>query len=218
MNLHEKLIEIRKTCAYLKKENKGHQYNYVGSSQVLAAIRSEMDNKKVLLIPQVTGKEVTAETVESADKYGNPKKTSTYFTELHMLFSWVDAENPEDKIDCTWYAQGVDIAGEKGVGKAMTYGEKYFMLKFFNIATDKDDPDAFQKKHENNNNGTSAPPAKINEDQYSQIVDLINETGSDSTKFCQYMRVDKLENILVKDFNKAVSALQAKQKGNTNNA
>jgi hypothetical protein len=28
----------------------------------------------------------------------------------------------------------------------MTYAEKYFMLKFFNIATDKDDPDSFQKK------------------------------------------------------------------------
>ena len=32
----------------------------------------------------------------------------------------------------------VDIAGEKGVGKALTYGKKYFLLKFFNIATDKD--------------------------------------------------------------------------------
>ena len=36
--------------------------------------------------------------------------------------------------------------GEKGVGKALTYAEKYFMLKFFNIPTDKDDPDSFQKK------------------------------------------------------------------------
>jgi hypothetical protein len=47
-----------------------------------------------------------------------------------------------------FYAQGVDIAGEKGVGKALTYGEKYFLLKTFNIATDKDDPDAFQEKAE----------------------------------------------------------------------
>ncbi|MNP04955.1 ERF superfamily protein [compost metagenome] len=51
-------------------------------------------------------------------------------------------------IECPWYSQGVDIAGEKGVGKALTYGEKYFILKFFNIPTDKDDPDTFQKKYE----------------------------------------------------------------------
>ncbi|KKL28137.1 hypothetical protein LCGC14_2378110, partial [marine sediment metagenome] len=30
--------------------------------------------------------------------------------------------------------------------KALTYAEEYFMLKFFNIATDKDDPDNFQKR------------------------------------------------------------------------
>lgn len=43
-----------------------------------------------------------------------------------------------------WYAQGLDVEGEKGVGKLLTYGEKYLFLKLFNIATDKDDPDSFQ--------------------------------------------------------------------------
>jgi hypothetical protein len=62
--------------------------------------------------------------------------------------TWVNAEQPEETIECSWYGQGVDIAGEKGVGKALTYSEKYFMLKFFNIPTDKDDPDSFQAKHE----------------------------------------------------------------------
>jgi hypothetical protein len=62
--------------------------------------------------------------------------------------TWVNAENPEETIECPWYGQGVDIAGEKGVGKALTYAEKYFILKQFNIATDKDDPDAFQGKAE----------------------------------------------------------------------
>jgi len=47
-----------------------------------------------------------------------------------------------------WYAQGIDLAGEKGPGKALTYAEKYFLLKFFNIATSADDPDTFQKKAE----------------------------------------------------------------------
>jgi hypothetical protein len=42
--------------------------------------------------------------------------------------------------------EGTDF-GERGVGKCYTYNEKYFLLKFFNIATDKDDPDSFQKKN-----------------------------------------------------------------------
>lgn len=64
-----------------------------------------------------------------------------------MTFRWVNAENPEDYLEVPWYGQGVDD-GEKGVGKALTYAEKYFVLKFFHIATDKDDPDSWAGKHE----------------------------------------------------------------------
>jgi hypothetical protein len=148
MNIYQKLIEVRKQVPYLQKESEGHQYKYTGSSQVLASVRKKLDELNLLLIPKILSTNILSETVDSTDKYNNPKKTTTYFTELNMTMTWVDAENPEEKIECPWYAQGVDIAGEKGVGKALTYGEKYFMLKFFNIATDKDDPDAFQQKHE----------------------------------------------------------------------
>jgi hypothetical protein len=136
MNIYEKLIEVRKTVPYLQKENKGHQYQYVGSSQVLSAVRAKMDAMGLLLIPSVKSHTVNIE---------NANGRTTYFTELEMDFIWVNAEKPDEKITCPWYGQGIDIAGEKGVGKALTYAEKYFMLKSFNIATDKDDPDAFQE-------------------------------------------------------------------------
>ena len=63
----------------------------------------------------------------------NKKGALVYFTELIMTMTWINSDNPEETIECPWYAQGVDTAGEKGVGKALTYGEKYFLLKFFNI-------------------------------------------------------------------------------------
>lgn len=147
MNIYEKLIEVRKTVPYLQKENEGQQYKYVSSSQTLATVTAKMNDLGLLLVPSVIGKEVSSSAIEYTDKYGMPKRTITYFTELSMTFTWINAEKPDEKIVCPWYGQGVDIAGEKGVGKAMTYAEKYFLLKFFNIATDKDDPDAFQEKH-----------------------------------------------------------------------
>lgn len=139
MNIYQKLIEVRKTVPYLQKESKGFQYKYTASSQVLAAVRAKMDELWLLLIPEVLDHNVTA----AQDSKGR----TSYFTELDMRMTWVDAENPEERIQSTWYAQGLDLEGEKGVGKAMTYGEKYFMLKFFNIATDKDDPDSFQREN-----------------------------------------------------------------------
>lgn len=158
LNIYQKLIEVRKVVPYLQKESEGHQYKYVGSSQVLAAVRKKIDEMNLLLIPRVIGTNVLTETVDSTDKYGQPKKTTTYFTELTMTMTWVNAENPEEIIEVPWYAQGVDIAGEKGVGKALTYAEKYFILKQFNIATDKDDPDAFQAKLEEK---ARSVPAKL---------------------------------------------------------
>lgn len=147
MNIYQKLIEVRKSVKHLPKETKGYQYDYVSSSQVLTALREKMDEMALLLLPRVMDTTVSTEMVEGKDKDGNViKKTTTYFTELKMEYIWVDADKPEDIIVCPWYGQGVDIAGEKGVGKAMTYAEKYFLLKMFNIATDKDDPDSMQNK------------------------------------------------------------------------
>lgn len=143
MNIYQKLIEVRKEVPYIQKADKGHQYNYTGSSRVLGSLKAKMDELGLLLIPRIISKELHQHTEEK-----NGKSVTTYFTELNMEFTWVNAEKPEEQIVCPWYGQGIDTAGEKGVGKALTYSEKYFMLKFFNIATDKDDPDTFQKQFE----------------------------------------------------------------------
>jgi len=142
VNIYEKLIEVRKAVPYLQKEVKGHQYNYVSSSQVLSAVRQRMDEVGLMLIPTITNTKVSAE---------NDGKRTTYFTELWIDFTWVNAEKPDETVKSSWYGQGIDIAGERGVGKALTYAEKYYLLKTFNIATDTDDPDSFQDKQESTN-------------------------------------------------------------------
>ena len=152
MNLHQKLIEVRKIVPYLQKENSGNQYNYVSSSQVLSNVITKLNELNVLLVPSIIGHNVMESSIDYHDDNGKnagkpTKRTTTYFTEIDMLMTWVNAEKPDETIQVSWYGQGVDIAGEKGVGKALTYAEKYFILKFFNIATDKDDPDRFQGKN-----------------------------------------------------------------------
>lgn len=139
MNIYQKLIEVRKSVPYLKKESQGHQYQYTGSSQVLASVRAKMDELGLMLICKVLEHNLIQGTTSKGAK--------EYMTELNLEFTWVNADKPEETIVCPWYGQGVDNS-EKGVGKALTYAEKYFILKTFNIPTDKDDPDAFQEKAE----------------------------------------------------------------------
>lgn len=152
LNIYQKLIEVRKSVPYLKKENSGYQFKYVSSSQTLGALREAMDTQGLMLIPKVTNKEIRDHSTRKGDH--------EYFTAIDIEFTWVNAEAPSETIVCPWYGQGLDD-GEKGVGKALTYAEKFFLLKFFNIATDKDDPDSIQKP--NKPTLKEATPPKVDE-------------------------------------------------------
>ena len=145
--LYEKLLAVQRQVTYLQKETVGFQYKYVSSSQVLQAVRAAMDEQGLVLTVSVLSSRLLLEAISGGtDKEGKPK-TGQHMTELDLEMTWVDAENPEDRQAFRWYGQGIDT-GEKGVGKALTYAEKYFVLKFFHIATDADDPDAVQNKAE----------------------------------------------------------------------
>jgi len=140
LNIYQRLSNVRKTCGYIKKENEGYQFKYVSSSQTLGHLHNAINENGLILIPEIVSQDLQETT--------NQKGNKEFFTKLNMVFTWVNIDNPDEKIVCQWTAQGLDNA-EKGIGKALTYAEKYFLLKFFNIATDKDDPDKFQEKMDN---------------------------------------------------------------------
>lgn len=111
-------------------------YKAVSSDQVLDTVRPLLNELKLLLLPEVN----SANVIVGATSSG----TARYLTELHMTMTWVDTESG-DTLSQQWYAQGVDLAGEKGVGKANTYAEKYYLMKVFHVPTPKDDPDGDKK-------------------------------------------------------------------------
>lgn len=135
MTIHEKLLAIQKQVDSLVRDGKNlsDKYDFASDENVLDRFRPLMDEHKLLLIPRV----IAAALHEGATKTG----TARYLTELTLEMMWHDVETG-DQLVVPWYSQGVDLAGEKGVGKALTYAEKYFLLKFFHVATKKDDPDS----------------------------------------------------------------------------
>jgi hypothetical protein len=135
LSIFEKLLEIQKAVDVLAKdgENTSDKYKFVSSDQVVNAIRPKMNELGLLLTPRVLSARLTEGTTKSG--------TTRYMTELTMEMEWVDVDSG-DRYVVPFYAQGVDLAGEKGVGKAQTYSEKYYLLKQFHIGTSKDDPDS----------------------------------------------------------------------------
>lgn len=135
LTLTQKLLEMQRRVDAVVKDgkNQSDKYDFASDENVLDTFRPIMDELGLLLIP-----EVSAATVHEGQTRSG---TARYLTELRMIWRWIDVDSGDD-LCVPWYAQGVDLAGEKGVGKALTYGEKYFLLKFFHVATKKDDPDA----------------------------------------------------------------------------
>lgn len=147
MNIYQKLLEVKKTVEFLKKEASGAQYKYNPSSQVLLAVRDKMNEIGLFLECRIIKHTVHLK------MEGGLKEN---FTELDLEMIWIDVEKPEERIVIPWAGQGVD-ARETGLGKALTYAEKYFMLKQFNIPTDKDDPDAQPENQGNRSQSPSQP-------------------------------------------------------------
>ena len=179
MTLHEKLLNIQMSVDRFTKDQDSKDYKYVGSDTVVNAIREKMNELQLLLVPEITGAKVT----DGETKSG----TARYFTELFMSMVWIDDENRE-RMAVPWYGQGVDLAGEKGVGKALTYAEKYFFLKFFHIPTTKDDPDADTRtaKGEKSQRNTAAQQETVHDCRrwMNDIADKI--VGGDSSKLEEF--------------------------------
>lgn len=78
--------------------------------------------------------------LESETSYnGNITKKTTFMTRIETIYRFVNVDKPEEYIETTTFAEGVD-AQDKGSGKAMTYGDKYALMKAYKISTG-DDPD-----------------------------------------------------------------------------
>ena len=78
-----------------------------------------MNELKLLLVPATKNGRVH----EGVTKSG----TTRFLTEIDKEFIWIDCETGENYA-VPFYAQGVELAGEKGVGNAETYAEKNFLL------------------------------------------------------------------------------------------
>lgn len=83
---------------------------------------------------------IESQTLESESSYnGSVTKKTTFFSRIKTTYRFVNVDKPDEYIDMVTFAEGID-AQDKGSGKAMTYGDKYALMKAYKISTG-DDPD-----------------------------------------------------------------------------
>ena len=143
MKIYEKLLTIQKRINGLGKDKSTYNYKYVTGDKLLGEIKPMMNDLGLLLKQEVLSIENTRQ-----DYSTSKGSKSEILSKIMMRFTWVDVESGE-KDENLFGANGQND-WDKGVGSALTYAERYFLLKYFHIATDEDDIDNDQRK-------TSAP-------------------------------------------------------------
>ena len=156
MNIYQKLAKIRKNVEVIQKNKSGYGYKYVTDDELLAKISGFMDKYGVSLIPSVTPGTMNTEpytykkTKQAKDKGGNPiwyeENVNEVMVNGEMQYTWVNNDKPEEKIVVNWYLVGHQSDGSQSFGSALTYSMRYFLLKYFSIATPDDDPDNWRSK------------------------------------------------------------------------
>jgi hypothetical protein len=169
-NIHQKLQEVRQNVLVMQKDAEGFNYSYVSEENILSHITGVMQKVGISLIPSCVpgswGFHPHVYEKKKTDKAGNVTSDTVceFLFSAEMEFRWVNNENPEEQIICIWPIGNNSTDMAQSESGALTYGTRYFLLKFFNCATSKDDPDALLR----NINAGAADEAALKE-MISQI-------------------------------------------------
>ena len=168
LNLTQKLCQVMATVDRIPKtgRNDYHGYSYAEEAVIVEAIRKELASRNVMLYPSL--QQTGAITVEGG------------ITTVMMTYTFVDGDSGET-MESAWAGQGQD-SGDKGLYKAYTGSNKYYLMKTFLLPTGDeqgaDDPEnpAFAK----------APPAPFAKTPTPVVVEVPDtDTDTDERVYVQ---------------------------------
>lgn len=171
MNIYEKLLAITSEIGTVAKNLEvgvgKSQYKAVGEADVLRAVKELEQKYKVYSFP--SRRQVIDSSIMQTRKEYNGQITegNQLFMRIEVEYTFINIENPEEQVTITTYGDGIDTQ-DKAPGKAMTYADKYALLKAYKIVTG-DDPD---QQH--------SPDTMAIENQAAELI--INKTKIEALK------------------------------------
>ena len=156
MNIFQKMQAItQEISAVAKNLNVGFgksQYKAVGEADVLAAVKPIEAKYGVYSYP-LERNIIDSGILENIKSDGSVSKSQ--FLRVATTYRFVNMDKTDEFIDMVSYGDGVDTQ-DKAPGKAMTYSDKYSLLKAYKIITG-DDPDQNYSQEYTSYNTQSAP-------------------------------------------------------------
>lgn len=141
MNIYEKLLAITNEIGTVAKNLEvgvgKSRYKAVGEADVLKAVK-ELEQKYGIYSFPSNRQIIDSSILKTRKEYdGQVTEGNQLFMRLLVEYTFVNIEKPEETVTIISYGDGVDTQ-DKAPGKAMTYADKYALLKAYKIVTGED--------------------------------------------------------------------------------
>lgn len=139
-NIFQKMNGITTEMMTVKKNldvqtSKYSSYKAVSERDILDAVKPLEAKYRVYSFPyerNIIEKDLLVVKGQNGEK-------NQFYIRAQVIYRFVNIDKPEEFIEITSWGDGID-SGDKCVGKAMTYADKYALMKAYKISTG-DDPD-----------------------------------------------------------------------------
>lgn len=208
LNIYEKMMLITEEIGVIEKNLKvqvtqTNSYKAVSERDVLDNVKPLEKKYRIYSYPvdrKITESDILAKETEYN---GKTTRTNTLFMRLEITYRFVNIDKPEEYIDIKTYGDGLDT-GDKAPGKAMTYGDKYALLKAYKISTG-DDPD----KEASAENGYRKVVKEENKlILLSKFNELVDETSQDLELILKHYKVNSNREMTANQLQEAINEME----------
>ena len=137
MNIYKRIFAIQHEVNTVLKMNEigtgKNSYKAVMEADILRAIKPIEEKYGVISYP-VSREIIETGMVETG--YVDNKRLNLWHR-IKTIYRFVNVDDKDDYIETITFSDGIDT-GDKGPGKAMTYGDKYALMKMYKVVTGED--------------------------------------------------------------------------------
>lgn len=203
LNIYEKMSLITSEIGVVEKNlevptSGKKSYKAVSERDVLDAVKPIEAKYRVYSYP-VSRKVIDHDVLVKESEYnGQVTRTNTLYMRVETVYRFVNLDNPVEYIDTTVYGDGLDT-GDKATGKAMTYADKYALMKAYKLSTG-DDPDK-DASPENGYERKAEP--KASQKQLSMIENLYSDEEMET--IYSWAKVSSIKDLTITQASKLIS-------------
>lgn len=192
MNIYEKMSLITDEIGVVLKNlkvqvTKTNSYKAVSERDVLDKVKPIEKKYRVYSYPmerEIVEKDILTKETD----YGT---SNQFYIKLQTIYRFVNIDKPDEFLDMKTYGDGID-SGDKASGKAMTYADKYALMKSYKISTgeDPDQEPSPENGYKKQSKTIKKADEEVNLELTKEFMEALKTSGLELEKVLGHFEVD----------------------------